>query len=58
MGNLRVLLYGMAYLLSGCMLMTSCQVEDLTSFSKGKGTIALDLSARSEERRVGKECAI
>ena len=45
MRNLRVLLYGMAYLLSGCMLMTSCQVEDLTSFSKGKGTIALDLSA-------------
>lgn len=40
-----MLLYGMAYLLSGCMLMTSCQVEDLTSFSKGKGTIALDLSA-------------
>lgn len=44
MSNLRMLLCGMAYLLSGCLLITSCQVEDLTSFSKGKGTVALDLS--------------
>lgn len=45
MRNLRVLLSGMAYLVSGCLLITSCQVEDLASFSKGKGTVTLDLSA-------------
>lgn len=47
MRNLRVLFHGMAYLFLGCVLMTSCQGEDLVSFSKGKGTISLDLSANA-----------
>ena len=44
MSNLRVSMSKAALVLMGCVLLNSCQVEDLNSFTSGKGSVALNLS--------------